>query len=375
MNSQPQNYSEPQVPNLTVRGIRAVPVEVPLNFVLGTSATAVRRAPLVLVDVETDEEVTGRSYLFCYLPAAAHAVISLLGEVERVAKGETVVPGQLWTRLARRFTLIGVQGIVRMAMSGFDTACWDALAVAAGVPLATFIGAAPRRIPAYNSCGLGLMDDLAALADEAEKLLVGGFCAIKLRLGYPTLQADIAAVHAVRKRIGDGVALMVDYNQALALEDALVRGHALDTENIYWLEEPIRHDDYSGAAKLANALKVPIQIGENFSLPEAMTVAIEQRAADYVMPDLERIGGVTGWRRAAKIARSHEIKMSSHLFPEVSAHLLAATPTCHFLEYVDWANVLLEEPLAIADGHAIPAARAGNGMVWDKKAVEHYRMR
>ncbi len=106
-----------------------------------------------------------------------------------------------------------------------------------------------------------------------------------------------------------------------------------------------------------------------------MTVAIEQRAADYVMPDLERIGGVTGWRRAAKIARSHEIKMSSHLFPEVSAHLLAATPTCHFLEYVDWANVLLEEPLAIADGHAIPAARAGNGMVWDKKAVEHYRMR
>ena len=375
MNSQPQNDSEPQVPNLTVRGIRAVPVEVPLNFVLGTSATAVRRAPLVLVDVETDEGVTGRSYLFCYLPAAAHAVISLLGEVERVAKGETVVPGQLWTRLARRFTLIGVQGIVRMAMSGFDTACWDALAVAAGVPLATFIGAAPRRIPAYNSCGLGLTDDLAALADEAEKLLVGGFCAIKLRLGYPTLQADIAAVHAVRKRIGDGAALMVDYNQALALEDALVRGHALDTENIYWLEEPIRHDDYSGAAKLASALKVPIQIGENFSLPEAMTVAIEQRAADYVMPDLERIGGVTGWRRAAKIARSHEIKMSSHLFPEVSAHLLAATPTCHFLEYVDWANVLLEEPLAIADGHAIPAARAGNGMVWDKKAVEHCRMR
>ncbi len=221
MNSQPQNDSEPQVPNLTVRGIRAVPVEVPLNFVLGTSATAVRKAPLVLVDVETDEGVTGRSYLFCYLPAAAHAVISLLGEVERVAKGETVVPGQLWTRLARRFTLIGVQGIVRMAMSGFDTACWDALAVAAGVPLATFIGAAPRRIPAYNSCGLGLTDDLAALADEAEKLLVGGFCAIKLRLGYPTLQADIAAVHAVRKRIGDGAALMVDYNQALALEDAL----------------------------------------------------------------------------------------------------------------------------------------------------------
>jgi mandelate racemase len=367
--------TQPQVPQLTIRAIRATPVEVPLNFVLGTSATAVRKAPLVLVDVETEEGVTGRSYLFCYLPAAAPAVISLLGEVERVAKGEAVMPAQLWAGLARRFTLIGVQGIVRMAMSGFDAASWDALALAAGMPLAAFIGATPRRIPAYNSCGLGLMDDLAALADEAEKLLVGGFRAVKLRLGYPTLQADIAAVHAVRKRIGDGMALMVDYNQALTLEDALLRGRALDAENIYWLEEPVRHDDYSAAAELARALRVPIQIGENFSLTEAMIVAIEPRAADYVMPDLERIGGVTGWRRAAEIARSHQIKMSSHLFPEVSAHLLSATPTCHFLEYVDWANVLLEEPLAIADGHAIPSARAGNGMVWDKNAVEHYRMR
>lgn len=365
----------PQFPPLTVRAVRATPVEVPLNFVLGTSATAVHRAPLVLIDVETEEGVTGRNYLFCYLSAAAPAVISLLGEVERVVKGETIVPARLWARLAKRFMLIGVQGIVRMAMSGFDAACWDALAVAAGVPLATFLGASPRSIPAYNSCGLGLMDNLSALADEAEKLQTGGFRAIKLRLGYPTLQADVAAVHAVRKRVGEDVAIMVDYNQALSLEDALARGRALDHENIYWLEEPIRHDDYAGAARLARELKLPIQIGENFSLPAAMALAIEQGAADLVMPDLERIGGVTGWRQAAGIAQSHGRPMSSHLFPEVSVHLLAATPTCHFLEYVDWANVLLEEPLKISDGHAIAGQRPGNGMVWDRKSVEHHRMR
>jgi mandelate racemase len=214
--------------------------------------------------------------------------MSLLGEVERVAKGSAVKPSELWAKLARRFTLIGVQGIVRMAMSGFDAACWDALAVASGASLATFLGAERRPIPAYNSCGLGLKDDLGALADEAEKLLAEGFRAIKLRLGYPTVQADIAAVHAVRKRIGDDVALMVDYNQALSVDEALVRGRALDAENIYWLEEPIRHDDYDGAARLARELKVPIQIGENFSLPAAMSVALERCAADYVMPDLER---------------------------------------------------------------------------------------
>lgn len=362
------------MPSLTVRAVRATPVEVPLNFVLGTSASAIHRAPLLLIDLETEEGVTGRAYVFCYLRAAAPAIMSLLGEVERVVKGDPVAPTELWAKLTRRFTLIGVQGIVRMAMSGFDTACWDALSVAAGVPLATFLGAELRPIPAYNSCGLGLTDDLGALADEAEKLLGAGFRSVKLRLGYPSLREDIAAVHAVRKHIGDEVTLMVDYNQALDVEEALLRGHALDQEKIYWLEEPIRHDDYVGAARLARELNVPIQIGENFSLPSAMKVALDQGAADFVMPDLERIGGVTGWRQAAEIAAARRIQMSSHLFPEVSAHLLAATPTRHFLEYVDWANVLVEHPLEIANGHAAVPRRPGNGMVWDKSAVERFRM-
>jgi mandelate racemase len=367
---------QPSMPGLTVRAIRATPVEVPLNFVLGTSRGAFRQAALLLIDLETEQGVTGRSWLFCYLRAAAPAIMSLLGEVETVTKGDEVDPAALWAKLAGRFALIGVQGIVRMALAGFDVACWDAVAVAAGQPLVRMLGAEPKPIPAYNSCGLGLMDDLGALAAEAEKLLaVGNFRAVKLRLGYPTLERDIAAVHAVRKRIGGDVHLMIDYNQVLTVDEALARGRALDAENIYWLEEPIRHDDYAGDAKLARELKVPIQIGENFSLPAAMAIAIEQKAADYVMPDLERIGGVTGWRQAAQLAAVNRIKMSSHLFPEVSAHLLAATPTGHFLEYVDWANALLQEPLVIIDGQAVVRQRPGNGMVWDKAAVERYRMR
>jgi len=343
--------------------------------VLGTSRGAFRQVPLLLLDLETEEGVTGRSYLFCYLRAAAPAIMSLLGEVEAVTRSDRIDPAALWAKLAGRFALIGVQGIVRMAMAGLDVACWDALAIAAGQPLVRLLGAEPKPIPAYNSCGLGLMDDLGALAAEAEQLLaVGSFRAVKLRLGYPTLERDIAAVHAVRQRIGDDVHLMVDYNQALSVDEALVRGRALDAENIYWLEEPIRHDDYAGADRLARELKTPIQIGENFSLPTGMAAALELAKPDYVMPDLERIGGVTGWRQAAELAAGRGIKMSSHLFPEVSAHLLAATPTCHYLEYVDWANPLLREPLKFADGHAVVPDRPGNGMVWDEAAVKRFRL-
>jgi len=360
-------------PALTVRSISAVGVEVPMTYALGTSRGRIIKAPLVLIDVETAEGVTGRSYLWSYFPRAMMAIASLLQEIEERTKGERIVPAELWSKLAERFALIGVQGIVRMAMAGFDVACWDALATAAGVPLVRLLGGEPRRIPAYNSCGLGLMPK-EALADEAEKMLERGFRAVKLRLGYPTLAEDLAAVHAVKSRIPEGVALMVDYNQALDVDEAIKRGRALDRENLAWLEEPIRHDDYAGAALIARELSVPVQIGENFSLVAGMQTALNAKACDLVMPDLERIGGVTGWQQAAAFAAKRKIKMSSHLYSETSAHLLAVTPTAHYLEYVDWADKVVQEPLQIVGGEAVIPDRPGSGIVWDKSAVERYRV-
>ena len=353
---------------LTVRALRATAVEVPMKHVLGTSAAAVRAAPLLLVDLDTEEGVTGRSYLFCYLRGAAPAMAAMVAEVERMVKGERTPPEELWEKLAKRFRLIGVQGIVRMAMAGFDAAYWDALARAAGKPLAEFLGGKRQRVRAYNSNGLGLMG-VEALAREADELLEGGFRGVKLRLGYATLDEDLAAVRTVKARLPKGVELMVDYNQALSVEEALRRGRALDGEGLAWIEEPIRHDDYRGAARLAAELATPIQIGENFSQPHALEEAIAARACDRVMPDLERIGGVTGWMRASRIAAAANMKMSSHLFPEVSAHLLAVTPTCDWLEYVDWAAPLLKEPIRIVAGEAEIPDRPGNGMEWDAAAV------
>ena len=344
-----------------------------MRHVLGTSQAVVRAAPLLLIDVETEEGVTGHAYLFCYLVPAAAAIASFVAEIERLVKGQAIEPEAAWTRLAKRFTLIGVQGTVRMAMAGFDMACWDALARAANMPLATFLGAAPKAMRAYNSCGLGLMDT-RALEREARELLEGGFRAIKLRLGHPTLEADLEALRAVRGSVGAEVAIMADYNQALSDEEALRRGKALQEHGVAWLEEPIRHDDYRASARLAAALEIPVQIGENFSGPHAMEEAIEARACDLVMPDLERIGGVTGWLRGAKLAEEARLPMSSHLFPEVSVHLLCATPTADWLEYVDWAAPLLREPLRVEEGHVVPGTAAGNGLDWDVAAVGRFRL-
>jgi mandelate racemase len=267
-----------------------------MRFALGTSAATVREAPLLLIDLDTEEGVTGRSYLFCYRPSGAVAIAAVLHDAVALIAGERVAPLHNAAKLERRFALIGVTGVVRMALSALDMALWDALAVAAGAPLATLLGASPRPIPAYNSCGLGLMASEAA-ADEAEQLLAGGFKAVKLRLGYPTLAEDLAVTRAVRRRLADDIA-----------------------------EEPIRHDNLAGHAALVRELALPIQIGENFDGAKAMAQALDAGACDFVMPDAGRIGGVTGWQQAAGVAASRDVEMSSHLMPELSAHLLAASP-------------------------------------------------
>ena len=358
---------------LTIRGVRTTPVLVPMRFALGTSAARVTEAPLLLIDLETEEGVVGRSYLFCYRPAGARAIALLLEDAVSLVRGAKVAPVEIAAMLARRFALIGVTGTVRMALSGLDVAMWDALAVAAGLPLAMLLGSAPKPIRAYNSCGLGLMAP-AAVADEAVQLLERGFTAIKLRLGYPTLAEDLAAVRAVRANLGAGIAVMVDYNQALSADDALKRVRALEAEGIAWLEEPIRHDDLAGNAAIAGASSVPLQLGENFNGVDAMAAALRASACDLVMPDLARIGGVTGWRDAAALAAANDVPMSSHLFPEVSAHLLCATPTAQWLEYVDWADGIVAEPLKITGGMAIVPDRPGSGLTWDDSAVRRYRM-
>ena len=360
-------------PALKVRAVRATAVEVPMRHVLGTSAAVVRAAPLLLVDVETEEGVTGHAYLFCYLRAAAPAIAAFVAEIEALERGKAVDPAAAWARLAKRFTLIGVQGTVRMAMAAFDVACWDALARAAGQPLVEFIGAQAKPVRAYNSCGLGLMAP-KALAQEAVELLEGGFRAIKLRLGHASLEQDLEALRAVRGAVGAEIDIMVDYNQALAEDEALRRGSALQERGVAWLEEPMRHDDYRAYARLSEALEMPVQLGENFSLPQGMAEAIAQRASDLVMPDLERIGGVTGWLAAARLAHEARLPMSSHLFPEVSAHLMCATPTAHWLEYVDWAAPLLQSPAKGVDGCITPGTAPGNGLDWDRAAVERHRL-
>lgn len=356
---------------LTVRGLRARAVMPPMARPLQTGAGAITKAPLVLVDLETEEGVTGCAYVFCYAAFALAPVVALLDNLNALIAGETVAPLALEEKLQRAFRLPGPQGFTAAAAAGIDMAAWDACAKAAGQPLVRLLGGTVRPIPAYNSNGLGIMDADRVRAEAAE-LVDAGFRAVKVRLGYADGHADAAIVRAVRNTLADDVVLMSDYNQALSVPEAIARAHALDGEELAWIEEPTRADDYAGYARIRSASRTPIQLGENFWGPHDMAKAITAGAGDFLMPDIDRIGGVSGWLRAAALAEPPGIPLSSHLYPEISAHVLAVTPTCHWLEYVDWAEPLLQQPVRIEDGHALPSADPGTGVAWDEDAVARY---
>jgi mandelate racemase len=167
---------------------------------------------------------------------------------------------------------------------------------------------------------------------------------------------------------------MVDVNQRLSLGDALHRCHALEDQGLYWFEEPIAYDNFVGYAQLTRELRTPIQLGENFYGPRSLFRAIQEKAGDYVMLDLMRIGGVTGWLHASAIAGAAGIEVSTHLYPEVAAHLMRVMETAHWLEWQDWANPILAEPFRLEDGHLLIPDQPGNGIEWDEDAIERYRL-
>jgi mandelate racemase len=354
---------------LTVESVDVRVVVLPLRRPVVSKVGLFDRWPMILVDLHTREGVTGRSYLEPYLERSAKYIVPAIHDLAAARKGAPITPLDDFQNARKSLNLIGYEGVTMIAASGLDMAIWDALAKAAGLPLAVLLGGTVGPVPAYNSNGLWLIE-VGALAKEAAELVAEGpFGGLKLRLGRDRLADDVAAIDEVRKAAGGDIKLMVDFNQGLSLGDALHRCHGLDDQGLYWFEEPIVYNNLTGFAQLRRELKTPVQIGENFYGPRALYDALLAEACDYVMPDLMRIGGVSGWLRAAPIAAAAGIQVSTHLYPEVAAHLMRVTETAHWLEWQDWADPILQKPYETKGGLLHIPDVPGVGLEWNEAAV------
>jgi mandelate racemase len=354
--------------DLTIRSVRARAVDAPISRPVKNAFGVIRSAPLVLIDVMTDQGVTGRSYIFGYARLTLKPLVQLISDIGADLTGKPVAPFDLMAQMDAKFRLLGWQGLVGMAVSGLDMAFWDALGQAAAQPLTALLGGTPRPIRAYDSYGA-----VDPVADEKDlrRSLDQGFRGIKIKGGDGDLANDERVVKAVRSLIGPDIALMLDFNQSLDPSEASRRINRLAPYDLHWIEEPVAAENLEGHAKVRETSPISIQSGENWWFPRGFAEAIASGASDFIMPDLMKVGGVTGWLRVAGQAEAASIPMSSHLFAEASAHMLAVTPTAHWIEYLDLARAILAEPIEIVDG-TITARGHGLGLSWDEAAVAKY---
>lgn len=354
---------------LTIRELKARPVVLKLDRPIVAKIATITDWPMILINLETEEGITGRAYLEPYLVKSFRYLIPALEDLAALFKGRRAAPLDIYREARKSLQFIGYAGQSMIAVSGLDMALWDAHARAAGLPLCRLLGGAPGPVKSYNSNGLWLKEPAEVAAEALELREEGGFRGLKLRLGRPDPRQDVKTIEAVRDTVGEEMALMVDYNQGLSLDEALTRCRMIDDLGLEWIEEPIVYDNFSGYAKLTAELKTPIQIGENFYGSRELAMALELKTCDFVMPDFMRIGGVSGWMEAAAICGASGTPMSSHLYPEVAAHVLRVTQTAHWLEWQDWGDPILQRPYRIKDSALHIPDAPGLDLEWDEAGV------
>jgi len=351
-----------------IRSVKARAVVAPMARPVKNAFGVIDAAPLVLIDVSTDQGVTGRSYIFAYSKTTLKPLTHLIEEIGRDFAGKPIVPFDLMAAMDAKFRLLGWQGLVGMAVSGLDMAFWDALGRIADKPLVELLGGSVRPMKAYDSYGAV---DPARDERDLRRSLEQGFRGIKIKGGTGDAADDERVVKGVRALLGPDIALMLDFNQSLDPAEATRRIARLAPYDLCWIEEPVPQEDLLGHAKVRATSPIPIQAGENWWFPRGFAEAIAAGASDFIMPDLMKVGGVTGWLGVAGQADAASIPMSSHLFAEASAHMLAVTPTAHWLEVLDIAGGILANPIRIVDG-ALTARGPGLGLEWNEAKVAKY---
>jgi L-alanine-DL-glutamate epimerase-like enolase superfamily enzyme len=352
----------------------SLPFEPP---VAGGQGITLASCDCILTFLETDSGgPVGEGLIFSINGWRLSVLHEMVKSLEPLVVGREVsLGGGFFDDAWKAVGFLGHSGASIMGMAAVDNAMWDLRAKAAGLNVSRLIGTSRTAVPAYHSGRMWVSDSIDEIQNNAAEIKAKGYKAMKMRIGRASAEEDVRRVRAVRQAIGDDVALMVDINQQLDVAGAIRRGRMLEEFNLGWIEEPVAYHNHRGEAEIAAALDTPIASGETEYTPMGMLEMLRLGSADILQPDLQRMGGPTGFLRAAAIAQGYNVGVTSHLFAEMNLPLIAATPNAIYLEHIAWFSAIYAEQIEIdANGDAIVPDRPGWGFSFDPKAREKYRI-
>jgi len=355
---------------MKVSRLRTQAVEIPFVPPIGMGGTAFRSVACIVAFLETDQGLIGEGLVYTSDVKRLRLIDDMVRSFEPLVVGADIrLSGQLLTRAWADLRHAGHAGFPIVGFAAIDGALLDLRAKAVGASVARLLGAARTAVPVYNSTDLWVSASLDELQRAAAAHVAKGYRGVKLR-------EDVERVRAVREAVGPAISVMADFNQRLTVPEAVRLGRALQEFNLAWLEEPVVAHDHRGEAAVAAALDTPIASGESAYTGREAFEMLERGAVDVLMIDLQRMGGPTEFLKAARLAESYDVPLTSHLFHEMSLPLLAACPNAIYLEYMPWFEPLYAERLTLdGNGHAVVPDGPGWGFTLDHAAIRRLAVR
>ena len=350
---------------MKIKSIRAQVVRIPLDEPLAGGPPYFRsHNQFVIVRVETDDlQGVGMSFMGGVLSPSLRQAIEQLGGL--IVGDDPLRIEALAQRLRVAGASAGPGGILTLAIAGIEIALWDIRGKFLGQSLAAMLGGLRERVPTYASGSLVRAYPLDHLVKAARTLVEKGFKAMKTQLALPgatTPAREAERARKIRDAVGPDIDLMCDINQRWSVPQAMDIGKRVEDVNFYWLEDVTAHDDYMGSARVADALITPLAGGECLYGITPFRHMIEAHAADIVMIDLVRVGGIGNWMKVAALAEAFNLPVVSHLLPEIHVHLIASVPNGLTVEYMPWSFRLFEEVPEPVNGELIVPSKPGLGL-------------
>ena len=357
---------------MKITGLRTIVVDLPINPPIMSAIFAIHSTSCILCFLETDQGLVGEGLVHAINGLRVKVLYEMVRSLEPLVLGlDPTLGGSFNARAWKELNFLGYEGVTIQAMAGIDMALWDLRGKAAGLNVAHLIGAARTRLPVYASGGLWLSSSIDELQREAETFLRQGFRAMKVRVGPGNPNAMVERVRAVREAIGPNVGLMVDANQQLTVPEAIRLGRMMEELSLTWFEEPVPYHHHEGEATIAAALDTPLASGETVHSHRGILRMLQAKAADVLMPDVQRMGGPTEFLKAGALCEAFSVPISSHLFTEMSLPLLAGLNAGYYLEHMPWFSELYGRAIEPdAEGFAVVPDAPGWGVSFDPAAIE-----
>jgi L-alanine-DL-glutamate epimerase-like enolase superfamily enzyme len=291
-------------------------------------------------------------------------------------RGQDIFRGaEAWQKLWKSSKWMGHQGYGMYALSAIDTALWGLRAQALNQPLYRLLGGCQEEVPAYASHLLFRNWTMEELERDVGDLLRQGFQAAKMNMGGKPLKVEVERIQRVREAAGPDFRIMVDANWSWTVAEAIRIGKAIAPYDVYWLEDPVASDDAEDLAAVKAALDIPIVAGETRSLKQGFRPLLEKGAADFIMIDLQCVGGITEWIKVAALAEAWNLPVCSPLFHDFSVHLVAAVSNGGWVEYMPWWDEIYQEPPRVVNGFMKVPHLPGAGLTLDLEKIQFYEFR